>query len=367
MRDITAAACRIGMACLLALAGCDERGHVAVPVAAAQAQGPAPAPAATAPRPAPAMTIVALPLGYEGNVLDRLADGPRAFGARLASGSGLALPWRVTPSAAVLASERNFFGADRRAWTALRTADANNAGLLGGYGVVGGRHVAWTWDGRTTTRRTLPAGVEIAAVAGPSEGGSLAADTYNAATFAQEILQWQANGSVSLLYRNVQAKRGLRLFGMASNGILGAIVRDGILLTVELHDGQWHTLPFDYANCRCEALRVNAAGQVLMTPLADPGSDAQGYLVSRSGATLLPRADARTRYTDLNDLGDVVGDGGGRPIVILDGVLHDLNAYANAGAAGWQLQTAVAINRQRQVLGAGLWQGRLRWYLLNLR
>ena len=363
MRDITAAACRIGTACLLAIAGGDERGHLAAGVAAAQA----PSAGAPASRPGTAAMIIALPLTTEGNVLDRLADGPRAYGVRQATAGSLALPWRVTPSSAVIASERNFFGGDRRAWTALHTADASNPGLLGGYGIVGGRQVAWTWDGRTAVRRTLPAGVEIVGVAGPSDGGSLAADTYNTATFAQEILQWQPNGSVSLLYRNVQAKRGMRLFGMASNGILGAIVRDGILLTVDLYDGQWHTLPFDYLNCRCEALRVNASGQVLMTPLPDPGGNAQGYLVSRAGATLLPRADPRTRYTDLNDLGDVVGDAGGRPVVILDGVLHDLNAYANAGAAGWQLLTAVAINRQRQVLGAGLWQGRPRWYVLSLR
>ena len=341
MREFTMAACRIATTCLLALT-------------AAEAQ------------PAASM-IVALPLSYDGNLLERLADGSRAYGIRQATAGSLALPWRVTPSAAVLASERNFFGGDRRAWTALQVAGANNAGLLGGYGIVGGRHLAWTWDGRPVVRRMLPAGVEIVAAAGPADDGSLAADTYAAAAYAQEILLWQANGSVALLYRNVQAKRGMRLFGMAGNGVLGAITRDGILLTVALYDGQWRTLPFDYLNCRCEALRVNARGQVLLTPQAGQGADAQGYLLSRSGATLLPRADPPTRYTDLNDLGDVTGDGGGRPFVILDGVLHDLNAYAGVAGAGWQLLSAVAINRQRQVLGAGLWQGRPRWYLLSLR
>ncbi len=356
MRDFKMAACRIAAAGLLALSGC----MATVPTAMAQ-------PAASTPRAAAATMIVALPVSHDGNVLDLLADGPRAYGLRNAPAGGLALPWRVTPSAAVLASERNFFGGDRRAWTALHTAGANNAGMLGGHGVASGRHLAWTWDGRPVARRLLPAGVEISAVVGPADNGSLAADTYVPATNAQEILQWQANGSVALLYRNVQPKRGMRLFGMASNGVIGAIVRDGILLTVTLYDGQWRTLPFDYFNCRCEALRVNALGQVLLSPQPGQGSDAQGYLLSRSGATLLPRAGQPTRYTDLNDLGDVIGDAGGRPFVILDGVLHDLNAYTNVAGAGWQLLSALAINRQRQVLGAGLWQGRRRWYLLSLR
>ncbi len=361
MHDFRGAACRIAMACVLALAGSDEQGQPGMPRAAAQV------PAATPTRPVAATMIVALPLSYAGNLLDRLADGPLALGVRQAAAGSLALPWRVTPSAAVLASERNFFGGDRRAWTALQTAGANRRGLLAGHSVVAGRHVGWTWDGRPAMRRTLPAGIEIVGMAGPSEAGSLAADTYNAATAAQEILLWQANGSVALLYRNVEARRAMRLFGMAGNGVIGAIVRDGILLTVALYDGQWRMLPFDYLNCRCEAVRVNASGQVLLTPRPDATGDTPGYLLSRAGATLLPRADPRTRYTDLNDLGDVTGDAGGRPIVILDGVLHDLNRYANAAGAGWQLLTAVAINRQRQVLGAGLWQGQWRWYLLSLR
>ncbi len=361
MHHTLATACRLALAGLLALAGCVWTWPVAAQVATR-------APAAPARAPPGAAMIIALPLGYEGNRLDRLGDGPRAYGVRQAPGGAPALPWRVSPATAVLASERNFFGGDRRAWTALQVSGANNAGLLAGHGVAAGRHLAWTWDGRPAIRRTLPAGIEIAGVAGPSDTGSLAADTYDPATYTQDILLWQPSGSVSLLYRNLQARRGMRLFGMAGNGLIGAIARDGILLTVMLYDGQWRTLPFDYANCACEALRVNAAGQVLMTPqLPPPGGDAQGYLVSRTGATLLPRADARTRYTDLNDLGDVIGDAGGRPVVILDGVLHDLNAYANAAAAGWQLLSAVAINRQRQVLGAGLWQGRPRWYLLSLR
>ncbi len=311
--------------------------------------------------------VVALPLSFTGTRLDRLADNGRASGVQQAPTGQLALPLSASPSDVVIASERNFFGRDRRAWTRLQTASSNNHGLLAGHGVVAGRHVAWTWDGTPAVRHPLPAGDVITTVVGPADDGSLAADVTHLASSEQEIVSWRANGSRASLYRNVQAKAGMQLFGIASNGIIGAIERDGILLTPRLYDGQWRTLPFDYFSCRCEARRVNARGQVLMSPLPDRGGDPQGYLVSRSGATLLPRADSHTTYEDLNDLGDVVGQSGAQPIVILDGVLHELNAYAGSGAAGWQFLTATAINGRRQIVGAGLWQGQMRWYRLSLR
>ena len=311
--------------------------------------------------------VVALPLSYAGTQLNRLSDNGRASGMQVAATGTLALPLSVSPTDVLLASERNFFGRDRRAWTLLRTASSNNSSVLAGQGVVSGRPVVWTWDGTPALRRGLPAGYEIRSVVGPADDGSVAADAYHTVSFAQEIVWWPPGGSRVTLYRNVQPKAGMQLIGVASNGLLAAIERDGLLLTPKIYNGQWYALPFDYLNCGCAARRVNARGQVLMSPLPDRGGSPQGYLVSRTGATLLPRADADTTYEDLNDLGDVVGNAGGRPFVILDGVLHDLNSYAGNGAAGWQLLTAVAINARRQILGAGVWQGQVRWYRLNLR
>lgn len=367
------------VACLLSLVGCGDSlaptprngtpsalsaSDAAITGVAAAQAAPAAKPAA---RTASAAMVTALPLSYTGTLLDHLSDPGRATGIRLANASGLALPVSVSPADVVMASERNFFGNDRRRWTLLRTTSANPLGVLGGHAVVSGRHIAWSWNGTPAIRYAVPAGYTIKTVVGPSDDGILVADTYNPATYEQEILSWQTNGGRTSLYRIVQVKSGLQLFGMASNGLIGAIERDGILLTPKLYDGQWHALPFDYINCHCEARRVNARGQVLMSPLPDLGGDPYGYLVTRARASLLPRADPNTTYADLNDLGDVVGNSGGRPIVILDGVLHDLNAYADSGAAGWQFLSAVAINGRRQVLGAGLWQGQTRWYRLNLR
>ncbi len=313
--------------------------------------------------------VVALPLSFAGNALDRLTDNGRASGVQRPSARSatLPLPLSVSPLDAVTATERNFFGGDRRAWTALRVASSNNQGVLAGDGVAAGQRFIWTWDRTPARRFALPPGYQIQAVVGPADDGSFAADTYNLATDEQEIQQWQANGSRATVYRNVRAKAGMQLFGIASNGIIGAIERDGILLTPQLYDGQWHALSFDYLNCQCDAQRVNARGQILMSPRQDSGANAQGYLVSRNGATLLPSIGPDTRYTDLNDLGDVVGQSGGRPVVILDGVLHELNAYAGSGAPGWQFLTAVAINARRQILGTGTLRGQTRWYRLDLR
>ncbi len=381
MKHFTSSGFACASAWLLALGGCGDNPNLslhnnvaprsdalaapsgkraAVTTVAALAQAmPAPA--------APVAMVTALPVSYSGTLLDHLGDAGRATGQRLANGGGFRLPLSVAPSEVMVASERNFFGSDRRAWALLSTTSANRRGVVGGHAVISGRHVAWTWSGTPAIRYAVPAGYTIKTVVGPSDDGDIAADTYNPATYEQEILLWQANGSRSSLYRIVPVKAGMQLFGMASNGIVGTIERDGILLTPRLYDGQWHALPFDYLNCQCEARRVNARGQVLISPLPDLGGNPYGYLVTRSGATLLPRADPHTRYADLNDLGDVVGNSGGRPIVILDGVLHDLNAYANSAATGWQFLTAVAINGRRQVLGAGIWQGQTRWYRLNLR
>ncbi len=356
-------ACFCVTAGVLALTSCDGRidrtPRVDITAVASQ-------PVATQ-QSAPVAMVVALPLPYTSTVLHRIADNGRAAGIALPVARGLVLPLSVSPSDVVIASERNFFGGDRRRWTELEVASASNDGLLAGRAVVGGRHLAWTWDGTPVRRYPAPAGTELRSVVGPSDQGVLAADAYVPARSEQQIVSWQASGSRALLYRNIQAKAGMQLFGIASNGVIGAIGRDGIVLTLQLYDGQWRVLPFDYFNCRCEARRVNARGQVLMSPLPDRGGDPYGYLVSRSGATLLPRADPHTTYADLNDLGDVVGNGGGRPVVILDGVLHDLNTYVGSSAAGWQFLTAVAINARRQIIGAGVWQGQTRWYRLSLR
>lgn len=362
----------IAAACGLSVSACTDgtARRSLLPMAAAAATQPVPvtlpADAGNARRPTVAM-VIALPLSYTGTVLDRLADNGRASGFQLAGHGQLPLPLSASPVDVVMASDRNFFDNDRLQWTQLATASSNSHGLLAGHGVAAGEAFVWTWDGTPALRYPVPAGFRIQSVVGPSDDGSVVADIDQPDTNEQQILLWQRNGSRSLLYRNMRAKAGMQLFGIASNGIVGAIERDGLLLTPRLYDGLWHTLPFDYLNCGCEARRVNARGEVLMSPLPDRGGDPQGYLVSRGGATLLPRAAPDTTYTDLNDLGDVIGQSGGRPVMILDGVLHDLNAYAGDGAAGWQFLTATAISGRRQILGAGLWQGQTRWYRLNLR
>ncbi len=309
--------------------------------------------------------IVALPVDPEDTVLDRLNDRGHASGFR-PNGDAIRLPVMVSESNVALASEANFFGGDQADWSLLRTAASNAGGVVAGHGVVGGAAVAWLWDGTPAVRLPAPPGTSISQVVGPSDTGSLAATSFNPDSGEQEVLLWQPNGSRSSIYRVIPVKAGMSLFGMAANGWVGGVERDGILLTPKIYDGFWRPLPIDVIECQCEAVALNVLGQVLMNPRRDLGGDPRGYLVSTSGATLLPRPDPGARYTGLNDLGDVVGNADSGPFVIQDGIVHELNAYIGSAQLGWRLLSAESINNRRQVLGLGEWQGRRRWYRLDL-
>jgi hypothetical protein len=311
--------------------------------------------------------VVALPVSHNAAILNRLNDRGHASGYQPTRVEAIQRPITVSATGAARASNANFFGGDEGRWSLLRTASSNNGGMMAGYGIVNGNHLAWLWNGTPAVRLPVPSGSSIDTVVGPSDTGSLAASTYNPATFEQEILLWQPNGSRSSIYRIIPVKAGIFLFGMASNGWIGGVARDGPMLTPKIYDGTWRPLPIDAGTCQCDAVRINARGQVLMTPRDDAAGMARGYLVTTNGSTLLPRPDPGARYQDLNDLGDVVGNADSGPFVILDGIVHELNAYAGSAALGWRFTTVVAINNQRQVLGVGQWQGQTRWYRLNLR
>lgn len=348
-----------GMAVLLVVSACGG-GNTAVSLSAGNGVGVGNVAAG-------AGRIVALPADTANDVLNRLNDRGLAAGFRLGADRAIDLPLTVSDTNAALASDTRFFGSDQADWRLLRTASVNRDGVMAGHGIVGGNHLAWLWNGTPATRRAVPDGVSIAAVVGPSDTGSIAASVFDPATEEQQILLWQASGSRSSIYRSVGAKAGMSLFGMASNGWIGGVERDGILLTPKIYNGSWRALPIDVIECQCDAVALNTRGQVLMTPRGGLGGDPRGYLVSTRGITLLPRPDPGARYAGLNDLGDVAGTADSGPFVILDGVLHDLNTYAGSARFGWRLRTAVAINNQRQVLGIGDWQGQARWYRLDLR
>ncbi len=324
------------------------------------------APASSASRSATAR-VVALPVSQRATILNRLNDRGHASGYQPTMVEAIQLPVTVSATGVARASNANFFGGDEASWSLLRAASSNNGGMMAGYGIVNGNHLAWLWNGTPAVRLPVPSGYSIDTVVGPADTGSLAASTYNPATFEQEILLWQPNGSRSSIYRIIPVKAGMFLFGMASNGWIGGVERDGPMLTPKIYDGTWRPLPIDAGTCQCEAVRINARGQVLMTPRADTAGVARGYLVTTSGVTLLPRPDTGARYADLNDLGDVVGNATSGPFVILGGIVHELNAYAGSAALGWRFRTVVAINNQRQVLGVGQWQGQTRWFRLNLQ
>jgi len=314
-------------------------------------------------------TVEALPIMTDHTVLDHLSDLGRASGFQylFTLNDALHTPVSVGPNDAGIASLANFFGGDPSSWTRLRTASSNNYGLIAGYGVVNQQTLVWTWNGTPVTRYSPPAGVAIEKVVGPADDGSFAADVYNESTVMQDILRWKPDGSVSSIYSISPIKAGMTLIGMASNGLIGGVERDGYLLTPKIYDGQWKALGFDYNQCTCEAKRINAQAQMLMSPRFDLDPDARGYLAGSGYATVLPRLGTQTTYADLNDAGDIVGTSGNTAIIIINGMLYDLNNYAGSTALGWHFDTAAAINNKKQIVGRGTWQGQPRWYLLTLK
>lgn len=313
--------------------------------------------------------IEVLPIMTDHTVLDHLSDLGRASGYQylFSSNDPLHTPVSVAPGNAAIAAQTNFFGGDQSHWSRLRTGSSNNQSLAAGYGVVNQQYLVWTWNGNPVTRYSPPAGVSVEKVVGPADDGSFAADIYNDSTVVQDILLWKPDGSYSNIYSITPIKAGMTLVGMASNGLIGGVERDGFLLTPKIYDGQWKSLGFDYINCYCEAKRVNAKGQMLMSPRFDLDPDARGYLVSAGYASVLPRLATNTVYADINNAGDIVGTSGNTAIIIVGGLLHDLNLYANSATLGWHFDTAVAINNRQQIIGIGTFQGQQRWYLLTLK
>ena len=313
--------------------------------------------------------VEALPLMSSHTVLDHLSDAGRASGYQylFMPNDALHTPVSVAPGDAAIASQAKFFGGDQTSWTHLRTGSSNNSGLMSGYGIVRQQYLLWTWKGHPVKRHTLPAGMLVKSVVGPSDDGSFAVDMYKGSVAMQDILLWKPDGSHASIYSIRPIKAGMTLVGMASNGRIGGIERDGYLLTPKVYDGQWKALGFDYNHCRCEAKRINASGQMLMSPRFDLDLDARGYLAGAGSTRVLPRLAANTTYADLNDAGDIVGTSGSTAIMIIGGILHDLNACTNSASPGWHFNTAAAINNKRQIVGLGSWKGQQRWYLLTLK
>ncbi len=359
------------MTALLALAGCGGEGSTALFSGLTRSGSPTgqdPCPQAQSCTSARAR-VDTLPITTEHTVLDHLSDSGRASGYQFlfTPDDALHLPVSVAPGDTGIATEASFFGHTPTDWTRLRTGSANNSGLISGYGILNQQPVVWTWSGHPVTPYALPAEVWVEKVIGPADDGSFAVDSYNSSTVKQQILLWRPEGSYSSIYEITPIKAGMTLVGMASNGLIGAVERDGYLLTPKIYDGQWKSLSFDYPQCACEARRVNAEGQMLMSPRFDLDSDARGYLVGSGHASVLPRLGPDTTYADLNDAGDIVGRSGNTAIIIVNGLLYDLNTYADSAALGWHFNSAVAINKHRQIIGLGTRQGQQRWYLLTLK
>ncbi len=90
------------------------------------------------------------------------------------------------------------------------------------------------------------------------------------------------------------------------------------------------------------------------------------------GIALLPLVDGfvQSRGLGIGPDGSVVGTAtprSGLPVGALwtpDGTMYDLNRLIDP-ASGWVLQSALAVNAQRQIVGHGTWRGQSRAFLLR--
>ncbi len=75
--------------------------------------------------------------------------------------------------------------------------------------------------------------------------------------------------------------------------------------------------------------------------------------------------DGSTRYTGINNAGDLIGIGSNGPFLLRGGKFYLLNDWAKAD--GWVYGMPTYINNAGQLIGQGTFDGDTRWYLMTLK
>ncbi|MEZ6094099.1 MAG: hypothetical protein R3C03_07635 [Pirellulaceae bacterium] len=114
---------------------------------------------------------------------------------------------------------------------------------------------------------------------------------------------------------------------------------------------------------------INEGSQVVGTIFVGNGPLPAMWDLSsqRSFELPLPVGDQTGRATDINDLGDVVGQVGleDRPVAWIGNEIVDLNIASDSESQGWILLNATRINNSGWIVGDGLYQGQARGFVLK--
>jgi len=144
---------------------------------------------------------------------------------------------------------------------------------------------------------------------------------------------------------------------------------DGSFHAVVAGGGTWTDLgvPFGYASS--DATAIAASGYIAGT-FADEFGASMGFLVAPSDPTamillgaLMPGGDSQTY--GINSSGLAVGSSDGVAFLFDATGIHDLNALLDSTSAGWNLESAMAINDLGQIAGTGYYNGALHGFLLD--
>jgi probable HAF family extracellular repeat protein len=98
-----------------------------------------------------------------------------------------------------------------------------------------------------------------------------------------------------------------------------------------------------------EAFGINNGGQIVGTSL-DAASVYHAFIYSYGSMHDIGSFDGFAIANDINNLGQVVGDGANAGFLYADGTMLDLNALL-VGAGGWRVTRADAINDAGQIIG----------------
>lgn len=290
-----------------------------------------------------------------------------------------AKPLSVSPTTVHVANAENFYGDAGMAWRTY-VGGSNNSGVIAGQSTVDATAEAfgWTWNGAALTRLKLPTdfAARWAGVVGIDDAGNVAA-TFAAqgSSITQVGISTPTSVTVMPLIFNDATETAVA-HRISKSGLVAGLAWNG----TGQHPFIWkpgqtpRLLAVGRTNCPCSIEAVNDNGQVVLSEQeAIPTgsglnyrSPNKGFIATVDSRTDLPMVkDASTRYTGINNNGDLVGIGADGPFLFRGGKFYLLNEWAKVD--GWVYDMPTYINNVGQIIGQGTFQGQRRWYRMTIK